>query len=217
MRIAIFCNGRSGSTSLFYLINCLLTKEKKNHKLFFEPFNYLNIDKESKPKTIEEFINTNDVLVKTFIDRDNYPYESFECFEDYLVWVYSYFDKIIILEREDKRKQAESLFYHLKLSKNRTISPLWHKQKFYDLKKEDEEEIFGISQHLENEAEFLKNMSKRGYPLVTYENLFIRKDKPTLDKLLEYLKISNNQTCIDEWINSPYKKVRINQKISGLI
>jgi len=53
--------------------------------------------------------------------------------------------------------------------------------------------------------------------LVTYENLFIRKDKPTLDKLLEYLKISNNQTCIDEWINSPYKKVRINQKISGLI
>ena len=56
MRIAIVCNGRSGSTSLTYFINCCLLFENKKHSLFFEPFNYRNLDKEKKIKRIEHLI-----------------------------------------------------------------------------------------------------------------------------------------------------------------
>ena len=57
MRIAIVCNGRSGSTSLTYFINCCLLFENKKHSLFFEPFNYRNLDKEKKIKRIDEIVN----------------------------------------------------------------------------------------------------------------------------------------------------------------
>lgn len=217
MKIAIVCNGRSGSTSLTYLINCIYQLQKKAPSLFFEPFNFINPDREDKIKNISEITNKKDVLLKTFIDKDNYPYESFNNVEEYWEWFYSFFDKVIVLERKDKRLQAESLVYHIKLSKNRTVSPLWHKQKYYDLCEDDENTIVELTKHLESESKVLKDISKKGYPLFTYEDLFVKKDDSTIKKLLDYLELEYNQKCIDYWINSPYKKVRLNQKTKNLI
>lgn len=217
MKIAIVCNGRSGSTSLTYFINCVLQSQKKFFSLFFEPFNYGNLDKEIKLKTIDSIVSQKNVLLKTFIDRDNYPYESFNSNEDYWVWFYNYFDKVIVLEREDKRKQSESLVYHLKISKGKTVTPHWHKQKYYDLDENDENTIDALSKHLESESKFLKDISKKGYPLFTYEDLFVKKDDNTIKRLLDYLELGYNQMCVDKWINSPYKKVRLDQKTKNLI
>lgn len=217
MKIAIVCNGRSGSTSLTYFINCVSLSQKKNLSLFFEPFNYRNLDNEIKLKTIDDIVNKKNVLLKTFIDRDNYPYDSFKSNEEYWDWVYEFFDKIIVLEREDKRMQSESLVYHLKISRDKTVTPHWHKQKYYDLGEEDENTIVELSKHLESESNFLRDISKKGYPLFTYEDLFVKKDFIVIKKLLDYVELDYNQKCVDKWINSPYKKVRLKEKIKNLI
>jgi hypothetical protein len=217
MRIAIVCNGRSGSSSTFYYLNCCLTKEGKKYNSLFEPFNFLNPDRDDKFKTIDKIVNKKNILIKTFIDRDNYPYESFKNVEDYWQWFYSFFDKIIVLERKNKRLQAESLVYHIRISKNRTVSPAWHKSKYYDLNEMDEENIINATKHLEDESSILKSISDKGYPLFYYEDIFVNKNIETIKRLNEYCEIEYNQICIDEWINSPYKKVRLDKKTNGLI
>ena len=93
--------------------------------------------------------------MKTFIDRDNFPHESFKNVEEYWSWFYTFFDKVIVLERKNKRLQSESLLYHLKISENQTVTPHWHKQKYYDLSIVDENEIIGLTKHLESESNFL--------------------------------------------------------------
>jgi hypothetical protein len=217
MRIAIVCNGRSGSTSIFYYLNCCLTKEHKQYNTFFEPFNFINPDRDDKLKTYDTITNKKNVLLKTFLDSDNYPYKSFKNVEEYWDWFYSFFDKIIVLERKDKRLQAESLVYHIRLSKNRTVSPYWHKPKYYDLNESDEHHIVGLTSHLESQSLILKSISNKGYPLFYYEDIFVNKDIETIKRLNEYCEIEYNQFCIDEWINSPYKKVRLDKKINELI
>jgi hypothetical protein len=217
MRIAIVCNGRSGSTSMNNYVNCCLGTQTEKYYSFFEPFNFNNIDKEKKHKNINDIIDKKNVLIKTFIDRDNYPYESFKNVEEYWDWFFSFFDKIIVLERKNKRLQAESLVYHIRLSKNRTVSPYWHKPKYYDLNEMDEQNIIGLTNHLESESLVLKSISDKGYPLFYYEDIFVNKDIEIIKRLNEYCEIEYNQICIDEWINSPYKKVRIEEKPNKLI
>jgi hypothetical protein len=217
MKIAIVCNGRSGSTSMINYINCCLLNENKKYNNFFEPFNFKNPNRDDKLKTIDEIVNKKNVLLKTFIDADNYPYESFNNIEEYWNWFYSFFDKIIVLERKNKRLQAESLVYHIRLSKNRTLSPHWHKPKYYDLNEIDEEDIVKLTKHLEQESTILKKISNRGYPLFYYEDIFVNKNIEVIKLLNEYCEIEYSQSCIDEWINSPYKKVRIEEKSNKLI
>jgi hypothetical protein len=81
----------------------------------------------------------------------------------------------------------------------------------------DEQHIIGLTNHLESESLVLKSISDKGYPLFYYEDLFVNKDIETIKRLNEYCGIEHNQYCIDEWINSPYKKVRIEEKTNKLI
>ena len=220
MRIAIVCNGRSGSTSTFYYLKCCLDRERKKYDSFFEPFNFINPDREdtyNQLKSINEIINKKNILIKTFIDSDNYPYESFKSVEDYWEWFYSFFDKIIVLERKNKRLQAESLAYHIRISKNKTPLRTWHTQKYYELTEDDEDNVIELTHHLESAATVLKSISEQGYPLFYYEDLFVNKDIETIKCLNQYCEIEYNQSCIDKWINSPYKKVRIEEKSNKLI
>ena len=217
MKIAIVCSGRSGSTSTFYYLKSCLARERKKYDSFFEPFNFHNIGAPNQLKTIDEIINKKNILLKTFVDENNYPYESFNNIEQYWEWVYSFFDKIIVLERKNKRLQAESLAYHIKISKNKTLSPNWHTQKYYELTEDDNERIIKLTHNLESYAVVLKSISEMGYPLFYYEDLFVNKNIETIKLLNEYCEVDYNQYCIDEWINSPYKKVRITEKSNKLI
>jgi hypothetical protein len=220
MRIAIVCNGRSGSTSTFYYLKCCLARERKKYDSFFEPFNFANPNRDdtyNQLKSINEIINKKNILIKTFIDSDNYPYESFKSVEDYWKWFYSFFDKIIVLERKNKRLQAESYAFHLKISKNRTPLQTWHTQKYYELTEDDENDVIELVHHLESKALELKVISDKGYPLFYYEDLFVNKDIETIKCLNEYCEIEYNEMCINGWINSPLKKVRIEEKLNKLI
>ena len=137
--------------------------------------------------------------------------------EDYWEWFYSFFDKIIVLERKNKRLQAESLAYHIRISKNKTPLRTWHTQKYYELTEDDEDNVIELTHHLESAATVLKSISEQGYPLFYYEDLFVNKDIETIKCLNQYCEIEYNQSCIDKWINSPYKKVRIEEKSNKLI
>jgi hypothetical protein len=81
----------------------------------------------------------------------------------------------------------------------------------------DEQNIIGLTNHLESESLILKSISDKGYPLFYYEDIFVNKDIETIKRLNEYCEIEYNQICIDKWINSPYKKVRLDKKVNGLI
>ena len=63
----------------------------------------------------------------------------------------------------------------------------------------------------------MKEISEKGYPLFYYEDIFVDKNLEIIDKLNDYCEIKYNQKCIDRWIISPYKKVRLDKKINGLI
>jgi hypothetical protein len=217
MKIAIVCNGRSGSTSLFNYISCCQLGNNEKYKLFFEPFNFINPDRNDKHKNINKIINQENIILKTFIDKDNFPYESFKNVGEYWDWFYSFFDKVIVLERKDKRLQAESLVYHIRLSKNRTISPHWHLPKYYHLNDGDEDNVVEVENHLKSESLILKSISDMGYPLFYYEDIFVNKDIEIIKSLNEYCEIQYNQKCVDEWINSSYKKVRIYEKPNKLL
>lgn len=216
MKIAILCNGRSGSTSLTYLIQCCLLSNSKNYKIFFEPFNYSGKEKENKHYDISKIVSEKNILLKTFIDDDNYPINSFNNIIEYWDWFFNFFDKIIILERKNKRLQAESIWYHLKLEKQ-FGSVNWHKQKYYDLKDEDEIEIEKLIKVLLGYSDKFKTISEKGYPLFYYEDIFLDKNIFEIEKIFNYLNIQYDSKCIDEWILSPYKKVRIETKINKLI
>lgn len=217
MRIAILCNGRSGSTSLFNYINCCLISENKKFQSFFEPFNFRSSDIENKHKNLDKIIDKKNLLIKTFLDSSDYPYESFNSYNDYLEWVQIFFDKIILLERKDKRLQAESIAYHEKISDNGKISLDWHKPKYYDINILDENSIQQIENFLIGEANFLKKLSNSGYPLLTYEDLFIKKSPQEIEKLHEYLDLKKSEKCFNMWINTPYKKVRLPEKPNNMI
>ena len=64
MRIAIVCNGRSGSSSTFNYLNCCLIKEHKKYYAFSETFNYVNYDRE------DNSMNRSENSEKTFENKE---------------------------------------------------------------------------------------------------------------------------------------------------
>ena len=81
----------------------------------------------------------------------------------------------------------------------------------------DENELINLTNHLELDSVFLKEISGKGYPHYTYEKIFVDKDIETITNLLTYLELSYNQKCVDTWVNSPYKKVRLDEKTNKLL
>lgn len=112
MKILILASPRSGSTTLTSLIKEHL--KETNYKVFFEPFN---------PKLYQKYLtNGNDfinceplkkyqnLLVKSIIllNYIEYPTSIFSNEDEYIDWCLDFFDKIIVLDRENKKEQAES-------------------------------------------------------------------------------------------------------------
>lgn len=217
MRIAILCNARCGSTSLFNYINCCLISENKKFDAMFEPFNFKALDIENKHKNLDKILNKKNILIKTFLDDNGYPYESFNNYYDYLNWMQTFFDKIILLQRENKRLQAESNAFHEKLSNNSSTPVSWHRPRYYELSIEDEVEIQRIEKDLKAASKVIENISNNGFPLFTYEDIFIRKNDKKINELHEYLGLKKHKNCFTSWIDAPNKIVRIPTKSKSLI
>jgi hypothetical protein len=205
MRVAILTSARSGSTSLYHLIEAHLNK--KNHICISEPFNnYWREKINIQTYDIDFFENKEDVFIKTFVSKSQKPNSLLDNEDGYWNWFFNYFEKVILLDRLDKDLQSESLAYHMKKDDIHS----WQKKQIYDLSITTSEEIQNSKNILLNESNMMHEFSKKGYPLYYFEDIFIKKDKGKIIDIFKYLDINLNESIYNDYVYSDACKIRLN-------
>lgn len=208
MKICILSTGRAGSTSLFNVIKAHLSSD---YYSICEPFN-LKFDRvvkidESQYNYIQKFENS---LIKSIVFQ-NPPEIEHEAYHD---WLFSYFDKIILLDRRDKKLQSESFAYHI-----HTKQIDWHLiKKRYKLSNIPKEFMDEINERVEGSTteidEIAKTYNKKVY---YYEDIFIEHNLDLIKEIFDEINITINDDLINKWIISNERKVRIDDKVTKLI
>lgn len=94
MRVVILTSERSGSTSLFHLIDEHLTS--KQYISIAEPFNnYWRVPGGLETYDIDFFNNKNNILIKTFVTKLHLPKSFLNNEEGYWDWFFNYFNNLI--------------------------------------------------------------------------------------------------------------------------
>jgi hypothetical protein len=219
MKILLLGTPRSGSTSLVKFIDSHI--KLPNYKMFIEPFNqtlYPNKKYDKDRDTIVYLTKVQNILVKNLflVGNDEYPKESFNNIYEYLEWCYSYFDKIIILDRKDKVAQSESFTINETMFREKGIG--WHTQKIYDLSKVEASYIRTMIDRYTKSSEILEKIShEKSYPVFYYEDIFINYNVEILKELMEYIDMELDMKIYSEYVLSPYRKVRLDNQIKHLI
>jgi hypothetical protein len=203
MKIAILTSARSGSTSLYHLIEAHLIK--KQYICHSEPFNnYLREKINIKTYDVDYFENIQDVFIKTFVSETQKPKSFLENEEGYWDWFFGYFEKVILLDRLDKDLQSESLAYHMKKDDIHS----WQKRQVYDLSITTQEEIQNSKNVLLYESNMIHEFSKKGYPLYYFEDIFVKKDRTKINDIFEYLGIDLQESLYYNYVYSNAFKIR---------
>ena len=219
MRVLILGTPRSGSTSLVKFIDSHI--KLSNYQMFIEPFNrnlYPNKEYDEDRDTILYVTKYNNVLVKSLflLGHEEYPIKSFNDIYEYLNWCYSYFDKIIILDRKDKLAQSESFAVNETSMRERGIG--WHTPKIYDVDKIEPSYIKTMIDRYTESSEILHTISsKQKFPMFYYEDIFLEKSRKHIEELFSYLDMKMDESNYMEWILSPYRRVRIDKNKQNLI
>jgi hypothetical protein len=219
MKILILGTPRSGSTSLVKFIDSHI--KLSNYQMFIEPFNrflYPNKEYDEDRDTILYVTKYNNVLVKSLflLEHEEYPIKSFNDIYEYLNWCYSYFDKIIILDRKDKLAQSESFAVNETSMRERGIG--WHTPKIYDVDKIEPSYIKTMIDRYTESSEILHTISsKQKFPMFYYEDIFLEKSRKHIEELFSYLDMEMDESNYMEWILSPYRRVRIDKNKQNLI
>jgi hypothetical protein len=214
MKILILGTPRSGSTSLVKFIDSHI--KLSNYKMVIEPFNnslYFKGD-----SNIETLLQYENILVKNLflLGHEEYPTKSFNNIYEYLKWCYSYFDKIIILDRKDKLAQSESFVVNETSMRESGIG--WHVPKIYDIEKIESSYIKTMIDRYMESGEILKNISDtNNFPIFYYEDIFLNKSRKHIEFLFSYLDMEMDESNYMEWILSPYRRVRIDKNKQNLI
>jgi hypothetical protein len=214
MKILLLGTPRSGSTSLVKFIDSHI--KLSNYQMVIEPFNnsmYFKGD-----SNIETLLQYENILVKNLflLGHEEYPTKSFNNIYEYLTWCYSYFDKIIILDRRDKLAQSESFVINEKMSREKGIG--WHTPKIYDLTKIETSYIETMVNRYTESSKILYEISQnKGYPIFYYEDIFLEHDINVVKNMLEYLGIELILNNYNEFILSPYRRVRIEKSNKKLL
>jgi hypothetical protein len=214
MKILLLGTPRSGSTSLVRLINSHINLP--NYKMVIEPFNNsLYFDGNN---TIETLLQYENILVKNLflVGNDEYPKESFDNVYEYFNWCYSYFDKILILDRKDKTTQSESFVINETMWREKGVD--WHTQKIYNIETIEPVYLNTMVDRYTESSQILNNISKEeNLPLFYYEDIFLEKSRKHIDDLFSYLDIELNESNYMEYILSPHRRVRIDKNKQNLI
>ena len=198
MRLCILGLARTGSTSLFYMIKDHV--EKNGFTCISEPFHppHINFYKTKFGcdfNKVDDLLKYDDLLIKTLIGSDQYPTNQFKSYEDFLVWLESTFDKIIVLSRKNKKEQAESFVV------NSQSNVSWHTPKIYDVKKmnltfvDEMEESFIV-----NEKILFDFAKQNNHPIFFYEDIFIEHNIEITKILLEYFGLKLEMEPYENWV-----------------
>jgi hypothetical protein len=219
MKILLLGTPRSGSTSLIKFIDSHISLS--NYQMFIEPFNrnlYPNKEYDEDRDTILYVTKYNNVLVKSLflLGHEEYPIKSFNDIYEYLNWCYSYFDKIIILDRKDKLAQSESFVVNETSMREKGTG--WHTPKIYDIEKIEPSYIKTMIDRYTKSSEILHTISsKQKFPMFYYEDIFLEKSRKHIEELFRYLDMEMVESNYMEWILSPYRRVRIDKNKQNLI
>ena len=214
MKILLLGTPRSGSTSLVRLIDSHI--DLPNYKMVIEPFNKSLYSNEKH--TIESLLEYKNILVKNLflIGNDEYAENSFIDVYEYFNWCYSYFDKIIILDRKDKIAQSESFAINETLMREKGVD--WHTPKIYDLDSIDKSYLETMIDRYTKSSEILHTISsKQKFPIFYYEDIFLEKSRKHIEDLFSYLGMKLNESNYEEYILSPYRRIRIDKNKKNLI
>ena len=213
MKILILGTPRSGSTSLVRLIDSHINLF--NYRMFIEPFNQL-LDKEIN--SIEPLLEYDSILVKNLflIGNDEYPKESFKNVVEYLNWCYSYFDKIVILDRKDKIAQSESFVINETMWREKSVG--WHTKKIYDLDNMDKSYLKTMIDRYTESSKILNDIAYTNeFPILYYEDIFLNHDIEVVKNLFEYLEMDLDVEMYNKYVISKELQVRINKNKQNLI
>lgn len=219
MKILILGTPRSGSTTLVRFVDSHI--KLSNYKMFIEPFNknlYANREYDEDRGTILFLTKVENILVKNLflLGHEEYPGKSFNNIYDYLNWCYSYFDKIIILDRKDKLAQSESFTVNETMFREKGIG--WHTQKIYDLDKIDKSYINEMIDRYTSSSAILKEISDvNNFPIFYYEDIFIDHNIEIINNLLNYLDMELDIESYNDFILSNYRRVRIEKTDKKLL
>lgn len=213
MKILLLGTPRSGSTSLIKFINSHISLS--HYKMMIEPFNN---ELNGAINSITPLLKYNNLLVKNLflIGNDEYPKESFENVYEYFDWCYSFFDKIVMLDRKDKIAQSESFVINETIFREKGIN--WHTQKIYDLDKIDKTYFNEMINRYTESSKILKEISNiNNFPIFYYEDIFLEHNMETINNLLKYLGMKLNTKYYNEFILSSYRRVRIEKSNKKLL
>ena len=219
MKILILGTPRSGSTSLVKFIDSHI--KLSNYQMFIEPFNvnlYPNKEYDKDRDTILYLTKVDNILVKGLflLGHEEYPTKSFNDIYEYLKWCYSYFDKIIILDRKDKLAQSESFVVNETSMRERGIG--WHVPKIYDVEKIEPSYIKTMIDRYTESSKILKEISDiNNFPIFYYEDIFLEHNIDVINDLLEYLGLELNTKNYNEFISSNTRRVRIEKPLDKKI
>ena len=207
MKICILSIGRSGSTSLY---NTIIRHLDKGYYCIGEPFN----DKINRINKIDEnqfdlISKKENVLIKTILTHKPNGMDN-DTFND---WIFTFFDKIILLDRFDKKAQAESFSFLV-----HTENKEWHKKQFYDMSLVPNDFIEEWDERLSILKNKLSELSlKHNKKIYYYEDIFVNKNMDTINEIFSYLGVEMDENIINEFIISEDRKVRLNEKKNRLI
>ena len=214
MRVLILGTPRSGSTSLVRLINSHINLP--NYKMVIEPFNNsLYFDGNN---TIETLLQYENILVKNLflIGNDEYPKDSFIDVFEYLNWCYTYFDKIIVLDRRNRIAQSESFVINETMWREKGIG--WHTKKIYDLDRIDKSYLETMIDRYTKSSKILNDIAyTNNFPIFYYEDIFLNHNMKVVKKLFEYLGMDLDVEMYNKYVISNELQVRIDKNKQNLI
>jgi len=207
MKICVLSIGRAGSTSLY---NTIVRHLNKDYYCIGEPFNgAIKRINEIDKNQFGLISKKENVFIKTILCQkpDDMDLNSFNN------WLFTFFDKIILLDRLDKKQQVES-FSYLIHTKNKE----WHRKQFYDMSLVPKETLEEWGDRIENLKKILFDLSiKHNKKIYYYEDIFVNKNMDIISEIFNYLELNMNIDVIKNYILSEDPKVRLNKKSNKLI
>lgn len=176
--VSLLCSSRSGSTSLSLYLS----------KIFDLKLEIPQFKKEREISSLEDGI-----FYKIQIHKKAKGYDSLFDFGEQIILKSN---KVILLDRENKLEQSESLAF--RKSKYGSDYSKYHIREPYG--KIDVDLINEYILHFKEYSRVLSQLSKKhNIPLFTYEEIFLNK---RIDRLNEYLGIDRNENIENLYINN---------------
>jgi len=205
MKICILATGRCGSTSL---LKCIENHLPKEYVILTEPFDRYKQDKQNI--RIDE--STPDILIKTLVGQ--IPQQIEKDATNFYNWIFETFDKVIILDRKNKKEQTESFVYYAV----NNIKDKHNTKRIYTFDSISTDVIDTWEFNINKASSLLELFSKQyNSKIYYYEDIFVDKNILVINEIFDYLSITPVKEIIDFWIISDYKKVRIYKKIDKLL